>query len=91
MGWLITSSTPPVSAASAANCSLRRSPAPEGSPGPEGLAARPARGARLNLVREPGAPAWAQRTAARFTTRPALDLCCRRERAGLPLTGMVSS
>ena len=38
-----------------------------------------------------GAPTWVQRTAARFTTRSALNLCCRRERAELPLTGMFSS
>lgn len=38
-----------------------------------------------------GAPAWVQRTAAGFTTRPALNLCWHRERAGLPLTGMFSS
>jgi hypothetical protein len=41
--------------------------------------------------RTPGAPAWVQRTAARFITRPALILCCHRERAELPLTGMFSS
>jgi hypothetical protein len=41
--------------------------------------------------RTPGAPAWVRRTAARFTTRPALNLCCHRERAELRLTGMFSS
>jgi hypothetical protein len=33
------------------------------------------------------APAWVRRTA----TRPALNLCCHRERAELRLTGMFSS
>jgi hypothetical protein len=33
------------------------------------------------------APAWVRRTP----TRPALNLCCHRERAELRLTGMFSS
>ena len=51
----------------------------------------------LQILHVPAAPharehlLGVQRTAARFITRLALNVCCHRERAGLPLTGMFSS